>query len=394
MYLLGIIPFYYIYFFIYLWNIDGVNLLLNLIISFIISFILYYYSIWNAWDAKYVLVLSLFIPNTWMVPFIWNIALITIIYLFLYFFYFYFWKCFFNLSYFKSLYKNIYVDLSEKFIFFIKSHDGKYYKKIIFFKILKWILLFLIFFVSIRLARLYIINDIKTSIYYIDILKYLENYFIYILLAVIFIFIFNLYIIRLCINKFKTFLYKNVWIKNNFTLDFILIWILLILLMSFIGYEYSINANQIQIYLIQIFTIYIWLYWIFIILRYSYKITFQISEENLINIKDLKIGDIVDKQYLVTMFWKQYPKDYFLDIERIVDNETKNKLQDIYTYINKYHEENKTEWFNKVQTIKILKTFSFGGYIFLWFILTYFISDTIYKYFLNFVIEYFKIKYL
>jgi hypothetical protein len=35
---------------------------------------------------------------------------------------------------------------------------------------------------------------------------------------------------------------------------------------------------------------------------YSYKITFGIAETNYIDIKDLKEGDIVDKEYLVKIF--------------------------------------------------------------------------------------------
>jgi hypothetical protein len=51
-----------------------------------------------------------------------------------------------------------------------------------------------------------------------------------------------------------------------------------------------------------IFTYYIILWGIFKILRYSYKVTFQIAEQDFINIKDLKAGEIVDKDFLIKMF--------------------------------------------------------------------------------------------
>jgi len=44
------------------------------------------------------------------------------------------------------------------------------------------------------------------------------------------------------------------------------------------------------------------LYLLFLIIRYSYKITFGIAETYYINILDLKEGDIVDKEYLIKMF--------------------------------------------------------------------------------------------
>ena len=77
-YLLLLIPFYYIYIFFTFPDINYLLFLWQIILTFIISFILFYFNIWAAWDAKYLLVLSLFIPYIWIVPFIWNIALITI----------------------------------------------------------------------------------------------------------------------------------------------------------------------------------------------------------------------------------------------------------------------------------------------------------------------------
>ena len=122
-YLLLLIPFYYIYIFFSFSEINYLLFIWQIILTFIISFILYYFWIWAAWDAKYLLVLSLFIPYIWVIPFIWNIALITILYLFLYFIRFYLWKVLFNKVYRQSLWLNIKQDLTETWKFINETND-------------------------------------------------------------------------------------------------------------------------------------------------------------------------------------------------------------------------------------------------------------------------------
>ncbi|MDD2892125.1 MAG: hypothetical protein PHQ95_04110 [Candidatus Gracilibacteria bacterium] len=379
---------------------------------------MYYFGIWSAGDAKYLLVLALFIPNTGIIPLIGNIALLTLIYLFLYFLYFYFGKCLFNWKYAKSLYENIYMDLKEKSVAFLKHGDGNFYKNVIFLKLLKWILLFLIFFVSIRLSRLYIFVYIKESSYYLQAIEYLQNYTSYILLALIGVSIGVIYGIRILINKLKESLKQETRIKNDTTLDFALIGLLFVVLIGFIVYEYRMNPSEIHLYLIRIFTLYIGIYIIFKILQYSYKITFQLAEQDFIDIKNLKAGDIVDKEYLAKIFGEQSPlgfcldnasikeitqkrrkllypnpKEYFTHMSNPIDNETKRMLVKIYKITNVHHKKEKTPHFNEITTIKILKTFAFGGYIFLGFLITYFLGDQIIGNITSIIMEYLKTFY-
>ena len=175
-YLLGITPFYYIYTFFTFPDINYLLFVWQIIFTFIISFILYYFWIWAAWDAKYLLVLSLFIPYIWIIPFIWNIALLTIIYLLWYFLWFYFWKCLFYKWYAKSLLWNIKQDLNDKWLSY-KSSKTIY-------KIFKWIIVFLLIFVSIRIARVYILNNVLWWWLnnYIFINQLIEKYSIYIII--------------------------------------------------------------------------------------------------------------------------------------------------------------------------------------------------------------------
>jgi Flp pilus assembly protein protease CpaA len=392
-YLLFILPFFYSYNFYY-FDINYLFFFFSIILTFLVSFILYYFWIWSAWDAKYLLVLALFIPQIWIIPFIWNIALLTILYLLWYFIWFYFWKCLFNWKYTKSLYSNIYNDLKDKSHTFLKSWDGNFYKKIMFLKILKWILLFLIIFVSIRLARLYLIADIVNSPYYNNFKELFLSYSSYIILLLTWSFIWLIYVIKYTINKIKYKLVIN-WIeyKENY-----IIAALLLILIHFIIYEYLINPLEIRSYLFRIFTIYILFYLIFKILKYSYKITFQLAEQETIHIKDLKVWDIIDHDYLVKMFgeqsalwayWHKWilepnPKDYFTNLKNPIDNETIKNLFKIYKVVNNYHK--KKSWTLENNSIKVLKTFAFGWYIFIWFIISFLIWNMIFQIIINFII--------
>lgn len=64
-------------------------LLLQVFVSVLLSFLLYYYGVWSAGDAKYLLILSLYLPSTGIIPFAGNLALVTVAYLLGYYVYFY-----------------------------------------------------------------------------------------------------------------------------------------------------------------------------------------------------------------------------------------------------------------------------------------------------------------
>ncbi len=425
-YLLLLIPFYYIYIFF-----DpptpplegGINYLLFfplIIITFLVSFILYYFWIWAAWDAKYLLVLSLFIPYIWIIPLIWNIALITLAYLFLYFIYFYLYKITFNKTYRQSLWWNIKNDLNEKWKVYKQNKWWNTYK-IIF----KWLLIFLIIFVSIRLTRLYLLNNIiplsqpflqgeKGVINRFELVEnFLEKYNIYLVFLFIWIFILWLYLFRILINKVKKYISEKFKLNLNLIWNILLV-ILAIFLISFISYEYYKNPYEIKSYLFKIFTLYLALYIIFKILKWAYKITFWIAEYKYIDINDLKNGDVVDKEYLIKMFWEQLvlwyiqendsknikkqrkkyllypsPSKYFQNIDNPINSETIKIIKKCYFITNKYHLKY-TPNFQKNQTIKILNTFSFAPYIISWFLLTFFFQDKIFKNIINVWIEIFK----
>lgn len=428
-YLLLLIPFYYSYQFFYISDINYLIFFWQTILALIISFILYSFWVWSAWDAKYLLILALFIPNIWIIPFIWNIALLTLLYLILYFIWFYFWKCLFNRKYAINLYNSVHTDLIWKFNSFIKHQDWNIYKKTAIYKLLKWFVLFLIIFVSFRLTRLYIIDHIlftewqqsEWSLwkYFIELIIEYNVYYILIVIIWVFCLVFFSYKSILIIKKYVFKKITNSW-KNNINpivFDIILISILWLSLIFYIVIEFVKSPSEISHNLKLIFTFYLILYIMIKILIYSYHITFQLWEQDFIEIEKLKAWNILDKTYLINLFWEQSslwycpdnideklkkersdkllypnPKNYFLNLKNPIDNEGKNKILEIYNIVNDYHNKKSTSWFQKINSIKILKTFSFWWYIFIWFIITFLYWNFFFEYFIKYLLKYLKIS--
>lgn len=422
-YLVYLIPFYYIYLFNEVVNINYLMFFLSIFFTTFISFLLYYFWIWSPWDAKYLLVLSLFIPNIWIIPFIWNIALITLIYLFIYFLYFYIYKIWLNKNYRKSFFENIILEQKEKIkFFFTNNNEWKLKKRNIIYKLLKTVIIFLTLFVIIRLSRIYIIGSLKNNFLLsnsnnFDLKKILSNNITYLIwfwwiLTFLFYYIFKK-IFNFLFKLFYKFIIKKIFKKDISKKDiwFSFLLVILVCLISFIIYEYTINPKEILNKLYLILTLYLWLYIIFKILYYSYKVTFHLAENDYININDLTAWEIIDKNFLIKLFWTQYilwaksdenakqfeewilypdPAKYFQNIDNPIDEETTKILKKVYSEVNNYHKENKTQSFEEKYDIKILKTFAFSSYILFWFIITFLIQDNIFKYITNIIYKIIK----
>ncbi len=403
LYLLWIVPFYYIYTFLYIDNINYLFFVLQIFLTLLISFTLYYFWIRSAWDAKYLLVLWIFIPQIWIVPFISNIALVVIFYLLVYYIYFYVWKCLFSYKYAKFLYKNIFIDLKDKFVVFIKHPDWNttLYQSIKI--IINWLLIFLFIFVSLRLLRMIIVDDFfsnRPNMSFISDL--MKRYFVYVWMFTFFIFWIFRFVLKKIFIIIRDFLLKIFGIKHDKTKLLFPI-ILFSILILFIYIEYIKNPYEISKYLYKIFTLYITLFIIIRILIYTYKATFQIAETFFLKIEQLEKWEIVDKDYLTKLFWEQWclwafwnenwifspdPKIFFTNIENPIDTKTCEKLKEIFTLTNNYHTENNTANFQKIEKIKVLMTFSFSPYILLWFIMSLFYNDSIFSFIVSAIIRF------
>lgn len=407
LYLLLLIPFYYIYIF-YNFDINILQIIFKLSLSIFLSFLLYYYWIWSAGDAKYLLVLSIFVPNIGILSFIWNIALLTILYLSIYFLYFYFYKIWLDKVYRKSIFSDIIKHNKEQIeIFFQKGQIWKDRKKIIFLKILKIILVFLTIFAILRLWRIYLFDFIKdyyqnsNDSNFNDNLKENITYIVWgSILLFIALYVFLRRLLLLIVRLFFIYVVKKIF-KKDFSKNDIknsLLFLLILSLITFIIFEFVKNWKDIFDKLYLVFTLYLIIYLLVRLLIYSYKLTFQIAEQDFININNLKEWDIIDKKYLINIFWTQKclwfwenkewllypsPENYLNDISIPINKEDIEKLKQMYDIVEKYHIKNKTIGFEAKKDLKILKTFSFWIYIFVWFIITYFIQNKIFSFLID-----------
>lgn len=408
LYLIAILPFFYIYLFLSLKSINFLGFFGTIFLTTFTSFILYYFWIWSAWDAKYLLVLSLYIPNIWIIPFIWNIAVLTLIYLIFYFLYFYIVKIWFNKRYRKSLIENIITDNKEKMkIFFTNWNAWKIERKTIFYKLLKTIIIFLTIFVILRLSRIYIIDGIRENLLQyetdnLNIKNIFSGYLPHIIWWWVILSFLLLFTFRKIYSLFFKYFIKYLKIDTKKTdMSFKFLLVILSLLISFIIFEYLKTWTDVLNKLYLIFTLYLWMYIIFKILFYSYKITFHLAENSYIDISNLKPWEIIDKDYLIKLFWTQHilwaksenqnkdwllypnPIKYFQNIDNPVDEETTEIIKKAYSEVNNYHKEINNGSFEEKKDIKILKTFAFSSYIFVWFLITFLIQDKIFKYVSN-----------
>jgi len=368
----------------------------HIFISLILSFILYYFWVWSAWDAKYLLILSLFLPKTWIIPFIGNIAIITLLYLFTYFIYFYL-KLFFHSTYRKSFLGNFVKESKDKAIVIIENlknpHTHKIHIKENLIRIIKQILFFLLFFIFIRLLRIDIIEWLKNTWFLKENIQSLWSYIIFwgIFLSFIILFIYK------SIFKKIKYLIKKIF-KDHFRkilstekIIFINLVITISSLIALILFDYYKSWNEVFHKLGIILSLYLFLFLLFKILLASYKLTFQMGEQTFIPIKELKAGEIFDKLYVINIFWTQkclwnkqeewiLSPDPWLAIKKIenpLNKEGVELLKNIYETTSNYHKKNKTPNFSEIKDIKILKTFAFSPYIFWGFLLSFFFWDVI-----------------
>lgn len=415
-YLLGILPIFWFLLPI-IWN-QTVELvfIVHFFLSFIITFLLYYFWIWWAWDAKYLLVLSLFLPQIWILTFIANIAILTLWYLLLFFILFYLKKFTYDIIKWWNFIQSVYIDLREKFYYkFIAEHklNHKSLIQIIWSSLLK----FLVIFTSLRLLKIYVFDKYILNYYYSildnqNIITNLLNHSILLFFVIwisIFLFYFIIqkgynYIYNKILNFIHFILLPKVNIDKKYSKDILIIFMLIILIIPIV-IEYNNNPLEISNNLYLIAYYYLWFYIVFKIFYYLYKITFQMSEMEMVDIRKLKVWDIIDKWYLIDRFanenclwafnntkWFMYPspKRYINNLENPIDKTAIIDIKKAYKVVNKMHD-NWNE--NPLNTIKTLKTFAFSWYIFWGFIISYLYSDEVFKLIMTYIISIIKSLY-
>jgi Flp pilus assembly protein protease CpaA len=331
------------------------NLVDVIIFSILIITLITFYSKNHlpAWDIKYIIILSLYSQN-YLFWFIWNISIIIILKILINYIFFIF----------STIYNNIWKKpkLIQNINIFIKN-IGLF--------LLQWI-------------TIYIISSL---IFYLlkDIIFLNNNNFLkwLITLLIIYIWVSIYYIFSKKINK------KLYYLKFLIPIILYLIYIINII-------YWNLNVS-----LSLLFNFFI-IFSVFKFFLKSLMYMIQKNEEVFIDIKKLKVWNIVDKKFLIKIYWKYSEiqnyliskkiiksKDFFENFKNPINNETKDKIQNIYYSINKKNLDEKNEY-TQFFKIKIKNTFSFGPYIFVWFFIAYIIKFDLLIFSINFIKNIFK----
>lgn len=382
LFLLALCPFWYTYAWYYGYFIDTSFLVLTLqtFLTLTVSFLMYYYNIWGAGDAKYLLVLSLFIPYIWIIVFIGNIALVVLVYMLLYFLWFWLWKNLWVKESRNSLYRSLYEVQKDKFL----SKHGRKNRRDFLWSLLWWLNIFLVIFMSFRIMRTHVIDYMRENHGERIIEIFSGIWWIYIILLILWIMVG----IFLAVRRIFQYIQKKSWSYNS---PFLLICINL-LWISILVYEYIQYPSEIGKKLLLIFTLYLGIYSAFRILLFAYKLTFISNEESIIHIDDVTPGWIIDEWFLKRIFKNnEYLKKNNIDLHSL-DFQDVVFLKKFLHNFNSYHKEKKTQNFTKVESVKVIKATAFSGFICSGFIVSFFLQGAIFEYIIYYLYNFFLIQ--
>lgn len=397
--LLLIVPIYYVYL---LMNWVPVNIPLlftQIILTFLVSFWLYYYGLWSAWDAKYLLCLWFFIPNIWILPLVANIWLVTVMYLCIYTIYFFWVKVMFFKDFRNFIYSSIMSDIKANLIKYIPDGKNSISIRELIWKSGQFLFIFFTLFITYRLIRILLIekyflaeNTQNSTEILRDIVISYNSYILFwcVVVLVFLIFIFKkiyrwwINLLTILINKFHP---ENRKQKRSDTWFFFTI-LLFLVLMTFILYE-SQNNEKIHIFekIHTILTLSLGIFLIIKVLRYIYKIVFELWEQVYIHYNLLKEGEIVDIWFLIQNF-KHYDfleswgyLEWIKNIDNPIWKADIKRIKTTFRVVREYNKKHPNIWFNEIPYIKVLHTFPFWWYILSGFIFTYLFWNSIFIYF-------------
>ena len=254
--------------------------------------------------------------------------------------------------------------------------------------------MFLIIFVSIRLFRIYLFLGVfKNFLWNTSFLNIFEKYHFYLVFLWIFSIISIIYLWKKLINYLKITFANNLKINLSIVWN-IFLWILFVFLVSFIVFEFQKSPEEISKYLVKIFTLYIVIYIFVKIIFYWYKTSFIWNEKKTILLKDLKESDYLDIQCLDKIFyfrnekWEEWFKELY-NKAIIWNNFDIKNLKILIRISNNYDKRiRKLEKERLINSVTVIKTFSFAPYILLGFIVTFIFWNKIIIFFLIKIIEF------
>jgi len=375
---------------IQLWYLSWHNILLftiEMLWITILWFILFYFRIWWAWDAKYLIVLSLFLPHINFIYFIWNITIIIILYILANTLW-YLVQTVQDPSYRIKVLSLFNASIKKK-IEKWSSHTTQKTLAQVIYKIINLIIAFLIFFTIFKILRttsqlIFIPWDIWTYTY-VSIYNYSISSRLYVASIITCTLLITI-AIKIVYNYSKNKLLSYISPKN-YNEEIIDIWVWILVLVIIFSVNIS-SVNKEDIFnissLMSVLIIYITIQGIIWIMKANSKL----RDKSIIAIEKLQQWDIIDKRYMKKIIhdgydipllkWWLYDKDFPTNIKNPIDQETCNTIKNIYTQLAKW------KYFEPpIQEVQIINNFSFWWILFVWCIITYLYKNSIFSFLLE-----------
>lgn len=356
------------------WSFQNIILLsFYSVLNFIIVFLLYHFKIWWAGDSKYIYILSLYLPSYSLIILFWNTALITLTSFGIYFIYFYTLKLVLMKDFRTYIWSTIKQDSYKKTLSIFDS--SKPYTRIInglfwflilymWIRFLKFVFMWFFDLSSISVSQYYGINLINIVFISLIICSYL-----------------SVFLIRLFFQFIEKKLKKWTMIKS------ISIYVASIILVATIFFQYQKSPEQTLHFLKLSGSIYLAIFFWFLLLRYLVETSFYISERYIASIDSLRAGMIVDRNHLKRLLrWRWVladDMDYEISTKILTSQDIKN-LKKTIKYINRSIEKNEKQE-DKIESIMIIRTFPYAIFILAWFALSLFFENQIIEYILWFL---------
>lgn len=336
-----------------LWNI---TYFLSLFVLLCTSVSLYSFWLFSAGDAKYILVLFLFLPQTNLLLFLACIWLITLLYILGFIIY---KCCIFGIFYQKTEPSYIWYLIND-ILYRVRRYKNSLKENyFLIFHSFKHINLFLLVFITLRLSRAYIIDNII-------IISKVNDYYMYFLALFGLIFVtityFWLHIYKKIVRVYPK---ANIYILSSFHM-------FLFLTLSVLLYQgYRTDSWVLFENISLIFTLYLGIYLFIRGVIYLYRFFLIHLEARKIHYTNIQVGDTIKMDFLTSYILKivereKYPQLNENDIKTLKSIRNNLTLDQI-TVLKKLYETKKIG-----NSIEVLPSFSFGVFIltgYMWVIL-------------------------
>jgi len=342
--------------------------LLQIILSLVAVFLLFLFRVWWAGDSKYIFILSLYLTSGSILILFFNTSFFILLYFLSYTIYFYLLKPIISKDFRETLLKVIKSDIMQWKEHFMNIWT--WYAK------LNTVLFFLLLYFAIRYFRPFLLDYIYTPIVTIIWEEYEQIIILGWIILILWILYLTLQILSYAWRKIEHLTRSPLLIKS------IILYLSIAFFIFILLSAYTKNPENTIQYLQLAFSIYLIIFIAILLWKYSLYLVFDFSERNLTPLNQLEEWMIIDRSNIKHLLkWREnLAEDMEYDPNtKILSQEDIKGLKKTIKYINLCIMRNdKNE--DIINAVITLKSYPFGLYIFVWFVISVLFEDALLQY--------------